>query len=218
MEEKLEIFYVRHADAVDPAIDGRDVCDREVTALGKKQLELLGKRFEGCHFDAVLSSPLVRCVETAAAICNSLDERPVMELVPELIERGSTPGYAGCSLDYLSRYYDKLTVCRDNIFGGEGADFPNKEKSEAMERARAVIAYLKKRFTFGQKILVVSHACFGNSFLPSAVSIREEEFRFTLFNTSVSKVKYTPDGVERISFMNDCSHLLPIMPEFQFEI
>lgn len=218
MEEKLEIFYVRHADTVGAGSEDRDKCDKGISELGEKQLELLSKRFEGRHFDAVLSSPLVRCVRTAAAICNSLDEKPVIELVPELIERGSTPGYAGCSLDYLSKYYNKLAFCEDNIFGGEGGDFPNEEKSDAMERARAVIAYLKERFTFGQKILVVSHACFGNSFLPSAVSIREEDFRFTLFNTSVSKVKYTPDGVERISFMNDVSHLLSIMPEFYYDI
>ena len=218
MEEKLEFFFIRHADACEPDSEGRDVCDRKVTALGEKQLLLLGERFAGAHFDAVLSSPLVRCVKTAAAVANRLDDHPVIEIVPELIEKGATPNYAGCPLSYLTQYYDNLKLCEDTIFGFGGGNFPNVTKSEAMERARCLVKYLKNRFTYGQKVLLFSHACFGNSFLPSAIHIREEEFRMTLFNTSVSKIKYTPDGVERMSFQNDVSHLLSIMPEFQYEI
>lgn len=218
MEEKLEIFFVRHADAASGSTDGRDKCDRDITELGITQCGLLAERFRGARFDAVLSSPLVRCVRTAASVANVLENHVPIEIVPELIERGSTPGYGGQPVEYLKRYYDDIVLCRDNIFGNEGADFPNDLKSDAMERARALVAYLKERYTYGQRIIMFSHACFGNSFLPSAISIREEDFRMTLYNTSVSKIKYTPDGVERMSFQNDTSHLLSIFPDFQYTI
>lgn len=218
-DNKLEIFFIRHADADKGATDDRDKCDRDITELGELQLEYLAKRFEGARFDAVLSSPLVRTVKTAAAVANVLADRPVIELVPELIEKGATHGYSGCGIDYLSRYYDRLTLCKDNIFGGEGGDFPNETKEEVLLRAKAVTEYLIKRFGYDKKIVVVSHGMFGINFYQAAMGIENEyDFRMTTHNTAVTKIKFTSDGVRRISFHNDCSHLLPIMPDFQYEI
>ncbi len=218
-DNKLEIFYIRHADADKGLCGDRDICDRDITELGELQLKYLAKRFEGARFDAVLSSPLVRTVKTAAAVANALEDKPVIEIVPELIERGATPGYNGCSLDYLSRYYPKLKMCEDNIFGGEGCDFANETKEDTLERAKAVIEYIRNRFDYGQKIVLVSHGVFGINFYQAAMGIENEyNFRMTTHNTAVTKIKFTPDGVRRISFHNDASHLLPIMPDFQYDI
>ena len=218
-DNKLEIFFIRHADADKGVTDDRDKCDRDITELGELQLKYLAKRFEGAKFDAVLSSPLVRTVKTAAAVAGALEDQPEIELVPELIERGATAGYSGCSIEYLKRYYPKLTLCKDNIYGGEGGDFPNETKEDVLLRARAVVEYIKNRFDFGQRIVVVSHGVFGINFYQAAMGIEKEyDFRMTTHNTAVTKIKFTPDGVRRISFHNDCSHLLPIQPDFQYEI
>lgn len=216
-ESKLEIFYIRHADTA-PVFDGRDECDRDISRLGEQQAAMLGEKLAGLSFDAVLCSPLVRCVKTAAAVCSRLADHPAIELVPELIEKGSTPNYAGAGLVYLSRYYDNMVQCPDLIFGAAPGVFPNVDKLEIMDRARAVTAYLRERFDYGQRILVFSHGSFGNSFLPSAVGIREEDFIFNIFHTSVSKVQYTPDGRNRIVFMNDVSHLHSIKPDYMFTL
>lgn len=218
-DNKLEIFYIRHADADAGSIDDRDKCDRDITELGELQLKYLAKRFEGAKFDAVLSSPLVRTVKTAAAVANALEDKPVIEIVPELIERGATPGYNGCGPEYLKRYYGKLKMCEDNIFGGEGTDFPNETKEDTLLRAKALVEYLQQRFDYGQKIILVSHGVFGINFYQAAMGIfNEYNFRMTTFNTAVTKIKFTPDGVRRISFHNDVSHLLPIMPDFQYDV
>lgn len=218
MQEKFEIYYVRHADTHGAGCGDRDKCDVDITELGEKQIELISKRLEGMKFDAVFSSPLVRCIKTAAGVCKRLDGHPEIEIMPELIERGSTENYAGCSISYLSQYYDRLKECEDIAFGEARGVFPNVTKSEAMERGRALAKYFCDRFTYGQKIIVFSHACFGNSFIPSAVGIREEDFIMTLMNTSLSKIKFTPDGVKRISFQNDISHLRPLMPNYEEEL
>ena len=218
-DEKLEIFYIRHADADKGVTDDRDRCDRDITELGELQLKYLAKRFEGAKFDAVLSSPLVRTVKTAAAVAGSLEGRPPIEIVPELIEKGATAGYSGCGLDYLKRYYDNIKLCEDNIYGGEGGDFPNEEKEDVLLRAKAVVEYIKNRFDYGQRIVVVSHGVFGINFYQAAMGITNEyDFRMTTHNTAVTKIKFTPDGVRRISFHNDVSHLLPILPNFQYDI
>ncbi len=216
--EYLDIFYIRHADAEKGLTGSRDKCDRDLTELGEKQLVYLAKRFEGASFDAVLSSPLVRTVKTAAAVAGALQNKPQIEIVPELIERGATPGYGGIGVEALKEYYPEIVMCKDNIFGGEGVDFPNEVKADALERAKAVIEYLLKRFNYGQKIAVVSHGAFGINFYQAAMGIfNDYDFRMTTHNTAVTKLRFQSDGVRRISFSNDVSHLLPIMPDYQFE-
>lgn len=217
--EKFEIFYIRHADADKGEVADRDRCDRDITPLGEEQLKYLAKRFRGAHFDAVLSSPLVRTVRTAAAVAEVLEGKPPVEIVPELIERGATPGYAGCGIPYLKRYYPNLVQCPDNIFGGEGGDFANETKEDTLLRSEAVIDYLLKRFGYGKRIILVSHGVFGINFYQAAMGIKTEyNFRMTTHNTAVTKLKFTSDGVRRISFSNDFSHLLPILPDFQYMV
>ena len=216
--ESFEIFYIRHADAEKGETAGRDVCDRDITPLGEKQLVYLAGRFEGAEFDAVLSSPLVRTVKTAAAVAGALKNRAAIEIVPELIEKGATPGYSGLPVEQLKAYYPEIVLCPDNIFGGEGGDFPNVTKADALQRAQALNKYFFERFGFGKRIAVVSHGAFAISFYQAAMGILNDyDFRMTTHNTAVTKIRFSPDGVRRISFANDVSHLLPLMPDYQYE-
>ena len=213
MEEKLEIFYVRHGETSSILFEERDTCDVNLTEIGEKQAELLGERFAGKHFDAVFSSPLVRAVRTAAAVCNKLDNHPTIEILPQIIENGSSYGYFGETKEYLSRYYDNLKINTDLPLM-----YNNLEDGDNDTRARAVVDYFKKKFTYGQKIIVFAHGSFGNHFLPQAVEMGAGNYILSLNNTSVSKIKYTSDGKQRISFSNDFSHLRPLMPDYEFTV
>lgn len=220
-EEKMEIYFVRHADVVGGATDDRDPCDRELTELGKQEIELLGDRFADVRFDAYFSSPLVRCVHTASAVLNRYPEHPVLEIMPEMVEKSTPVGYLGQDLDYLSRYYDNLTLCKDVIYGGPDHIFDKDSKIDCLRRMDAVIEYLRNRFGYGKRVIVFSHACIGNNFLQSAMDLHDEDltqFRMTMFNTSVSKVKFTSDGVRRVSFSNDISHLRPLFPHYELDM
>lgn len=213
MEEKLEIFYIRHGATSDGTHEGRNACDINLSEIGEKQAELLGERFGGKRFDAVFSSPLVRAVRTAAAVCNRLENHPEIEILPQLIENGTDYGYFGESIEYLGRYYDSLKL---------NADMPPMydliEESDNDKRARAIVDYFKGRFTYGQRIAVFAHGSFGNHFLSQAVDMGKGSFILSLNNTSVSKIKYTSDGKQRLSFCNDFSHLRELMPDYEFEI
>ena len=213
MEEKFEIFYVRHGETDISLLEGRDTCDVNLSETGVKQAELLGERLAGAHFDAVFSSPLVRAVRTAAAVCRRLDGQPEIELLPQIIENGSSYGYFGESVEYLSRYYEKLKTNTDLPLM-----YDNLEDSDNDARARAVIDYFKSRFTYGQKIIVFAHGSFGNHFLPQAVEMGDGNYILSINNTSLSKIKYTSDGKQRLSFVNDFSHLRPLMPDYEFTV
>lgn len=63
------VYVIRHAEAegnLYRRIQGH--YDGKVTSQGKKQIELLRKRFEGVHIDAVYSSDLTRTMETSTAL------------------------------------------------------------------------------------------------------------------------------------------------------
>lgn len=213
MEDKLELFYVRHGETDNSLIEDRDTCDVNLTAKGEKQAELLGESLKGKKFDAVFSSPLVRAVRTAAAVCKNLENHPEIELLPQIIENGSSYGYFGETTDYLSKYYDRFKVNNDlPLF------YDNLSDEDNDKRAKAVIEYFRKRFTYGQKIIVFAHGSFGTHFITQAVDMSSENIIFSLNHTSVSKIKYTPDGKQRISYTNNVDHLKPIFENYLFDI
>lgn len=215
----LEIYYIRHADAESGPADGRDICDRDITPLGRKQLELLAERFKGVRIDAVFSSPLVRTVKTAAAVAEAVGGNIGIETVPGLIEKGSTPGYYGLPLTELKKYYSNISICSDVNCRLPGIGEETESKADCMERARAVIDYISNRFVPGQRVVIVSHGSFGISFYQAAMGITTDYgFRFTTDNTAVTKMRFEPDGVRRISFQNDVSHLIPEFPEYRFRM
>lgn len=213
MEEKFEIFYIRHGDTTGSGFDDRNECDIGLSELGEKQIELLGKRFKGKSFDAVFSSPLIRAVKTAAAVCNQLEIKPTIEIMPQIIENGSTYGYSGMGVQYLKKYYNNIKYNEDMP---QILNIETDEDNDA--RARAVIKYFKSRFTYGQKILVVAHGSFGTHFLSQAVEMGAGNYILSQYNTGVSKIKYTTDGKQRISFSNDISHLREIVPNYEFDV
>ena len=212
-EEKFEIFYIRHADTSSD-YGNRSQCDVDLSPLGEKQILLLGERFRDKSFDAVFCSPLIRCVKTCAAVMNTLKDKPTVEIVPELIENGTIPGYRGVDLDLIHEYYSDAVLCKDKIIDFE-SNFTDEENDI---RAKAIVEYFKKRFTYGQKIAVFCHGSLGNHFIPAAVEMGEGNYILSISHTSVSKIKYTPDGKQRISFLDDISHLRPIFENYEFEI
>ncbi len=213
-DERFEIFYVRHGDTSGAGCGDRSKCDVDLTELGLKQAELLGERFAGAQFDAVYSSPLVRCVRTAAATLKRLGGSTQLIIMPELIENGTVPGYPGADIDYLKRYWENIRLCEDEVYGL----VPNQNDEQNDARAKLLTDYFKSKYTYGQKILVFCHGSFGNHFIPAAVDMLQGDFVLSLNNTSVSKMKFTPDGRQRLSFCNDVSHLRNIMPDFDFTV
>lgn len=213
MEEKFEIFYVRHGDTGGASCDDRDSCDVSLSDTGRAQAELLRQRLEGARFDAVFSSPLVRCVETASIVCAGLEGDPEIEIFPGIIENGSTYGYFGQTPEYLGRYYPHLVLNTDlPPYYGNVTDEDNDR------RARIAAGYFRSRFTYGQRILLFCHGSFANHFLPQAVEMNGGNFILSCNNTSLSKIKYTADGKQRLSFVNDFSHLRPLMPDYEFTV
>lgn len=81
----MDLFLIRHAQAQpdDPAVED---AHRPLTERGRKDARKLGKllRRAGVSLDAIITSPLVRAVETAELVAVGLRFDAAIEVAPEL--------------------------------------------------------------------------------------------------------------------------------------
>jgi len=81
----MMLYVLRHGRAEDP-IPGGDDGDRGLTQAGTDRMReaAAGMRMMGLKFDAILTSPLVRAVETAAIVSEVYDRKPAPQIVRAL--------------------------------------------------------------------------------------------------------------------------------------
>lgn len=200
-KDSFEIIFIRHAETDYDDWAGRDPSDGELTARGEEQCRELGERLKDLQIDAYISSSLLRAFKTATGVCKAKGDEPLLEICPELIECGCTPGYFGCSEEYLQRYYKNTRLC-ESLYGKGKHDFPCATKEENDVRAKKVIDYLKSRFTFGERVAVFSHHGILEHLIPTALGVEPHVFRFALDNVSMTAVSFERDGNVVLRYVN----------------
>ena len=189
----LEIVFIRHAETDYTDIGDRDNCDGELTEKGEMQCTQLGRKLENTEFDAYITSSLLRAFKTATGVVKAKKDEPLLEICPELIECGCTEGYFGCSEEYLNKYYTNTKMC-ENLYGEGKHSFPCATKEDNDIRAQKIMDYLKKRFTFGERVAVFSHHGMLEHLIATALGVKPHVFRFSLDNISMTTVWLCRDG------------------------
>lgn len=221
MIKELEIYFIRHAQSTgNAAPDAENVPfdehhDPWLTEKGLEQADLLGKAFRDVKFDAVYSSAMRRTLTTAKGLVSYMDEKPVINLMPNLSERGIPDTYPGQSIDELKNIYADIKVAEG--FDEKGTLITQDKgvpDSVTLGRAKAVLDYLRDRYSAGEKIAVVSHAAFLTYVIFYIFGIREimPDFDTDIYNTGVTKVTFykkgtNPYGDVVFSYINDTRHL-----------
>ncbi len=87
----VEVFLIRHAEAVDETLDLRDPL-RHLTAHGRTQAKSLGDRLRwyDCEPTHIWTSPLVRAVQTAELVAAGLQTATSVDVLPALAPGEST--------------------------------------------------------------------------------------------------------------------------------
>ncbi len=191
--DTLQIIFIRHAQTDYDDIGDRDPSDGELTAEGEQQCLALGEKLKGLSIDAYITSSLLRSFKTAVGVCKAKSDEPILEICPELVECGCTPGYYGCSEEYLKKYYKNTKMC-EKFFGTERYEFGCEAFQDNVIRAEKVISYIKNRFSYGNRVAVFSHHGFLEYLIPTALGVKPHIFRFSLDNTSMSVVDFCRDG------------------------
>ncbi|AYF72975.1 histidine phosphatase family protein [Nocardia yunnanensis] len=205
--EPTTLLLLRHGEtALTPErrFSGSGGDDPALSETGRRQAEAVAARLaESGTVHAVVSSPLRRCRETAAATAGKLGldvrlasglreadfgawegltfaeirERHPDELAHWLVSPSAVPGGTGESLESVTR---RVEWSRDKLL----AQFP------------------------GQRVLVVSHVAPLRTLVRLALGAPPESlFRMEIAAASLSEVAYYPDGTASVRSLNDTTHL-----------
>lgn len=185
----LMLYFVRHAQSMgnadsentDPSVVlDYDKENPSLSPLGFKQAEAVGKRFIGEKLTAMYSSPYLRTKQTAQTILK----------------------YADCETFLDNRLTEICSAQTETGF----CEFDESPQAIRL-RADAFLSDIRRQYTNGEKILVVSHGGFIGSMIFEILNIREPSVRMCVYNASVSKINFFKDGTIKIAMLNDTAHI-----------
>ena len=198
----MVLYIIRHAYSRantplqhpwDPRVDAYEESDCSLTHTGIKQAKLLGDRMANVEVDYLLCSPYHRAVATAAYAISKMDKKPVIEILPDLIELKSgydeihVPDDVLCEM-YPWTEYQHLPPVYEKLDGS---------KEAAYERAEAVRDYILSRFTKHDKVMIVSHRNLLRTFnyvLSGFPRDRVGEIHLEVDNASISVIEFVDEG------------------------
>lgn len=196
-----EIVLVRHAESqgnLEGVWMGRT--DGELSEAGEASLDPLGKRLSDWEFDAVISSPLTRARQTAAAFS---DEVEIDEDFIE-IDLGNWEGML--FTDVQDRHGEELQEAirtRNLPMGGTGETI-----NQVGERALSAVDRLLEQMGDNERVAVVTHGGFMQSVLHRHLAGDGRRIHAFTSNTGITRI-VQQFGRPRLATFNDTGHLGP---------
>lgn len=211
-EHADELFIVRHADAIpeeDEIIPSGVYDDLPLSRLGRQQAQALAERLSNVHFDAMYSSPLKRCLQTAAPLAERLGLTPiVVEGIKEIRLGDIRPlpedgkDLAALTQALQERQRDIVRVAGET---GHWDGIPDSESSREFRR-RVVEAFDEiANKHIGERIIAFAHGGVVNAYADEVLGL-ERDFLYPAVNTSITVVRVA--GKQRVLYiLNDFSHI-----------
>ncbi|MFD4591357.1 bifunctional RNase H/acid phosphatase [Streptomyces rubiginosohelvolus] len=201
------LVLLRHGETAltpEKRFSGSGGTDPELSAVGRGQAERAAGHFAALGtVQEIVSSPLRRCRETAAAVAArlGLDVR-----IDESLRETDFGAWEGLTFgEVRERYGDDLTAwlaSPDTAPTGGGESFAQVAERVAAARDRLVARYA------GRTVLLVTHVTPIKTFVRLALGAPPEAlFRMELSAASISTVAYYGDGNASVRLLNDTSHL-----------
>jgi probable phosphoglycerate mutase len=208
-----ELFIVRHADAIpgeDEIIPSGIYDDLPLSRTGREQAQALAERLGGLSFDAIYSSPVRRCLETAAPLAKRLGMTPIITEGLKEIKLGNIRPLPddGQDLAALTKALQERQLDIVRIAGetGHWDGIPDSEQSIAF-RQRVVETFDEIASKhIGQRILAFAHGGVINAYIAEVLGL-EKDFFFPAANTSITIVRASEK--HRVLYvLNDVGHIM----------
>ncbi|MFD8711072.1 bifunctional RNase H/acid phosphatase [Streptomyces anulatus] len=201
------LVLLRHGETAltpEKRFSGSGGTDPELSATGRGQAERAAGHFAALGtVQEIVSSPLRRCRETAAAVAGrlGLDVR-----IDEGLRETDFGAWEGLTFgEVRERYADDLTAwlaSPDTAPTGGGESF-----AEVAERVAAARDRIVSR-SAGRTVLLVTHVTPIKTLVRLALGAPPEAlFRMELSAASISTVAHYADGNASVRLLNDTSHL-----------
>ncbi|GAB0101429.1 hypothetical protein JMUB6875_03930 [Nocardia sp. JMUB6875] len=201
------LLLVRHGEtALTPErrFSGSGGSDPELSATGRRQAEAVaGVLATLGPVHAVVSSPLRRCRETAAATAGKLGLEVQVAAGLREADFGVWEGLTFAEI--RARYPEELAEWLASpaaVPGGTGESMDSVTRRVEESRDKLLAQFP------GQRVLVVSHVAPLRTLVRLALGAPPESlFRMELAAASLSEVAYYPDGSASVRSLNDTAHL-----------
>jgi 2,3-bisphosphoglycerate-dependent phosphoglycerate mutase len=207
-----ELYIVRHADAIpgpEEIIPSGVYDNLPLSRVGREQAQALAERLSKVSFDAIYSSPLRRCLETAAPLAESLHMTPIVIEDLKEIRLGEVRPIPkdGKDLDslYQALQARQIDIVRIAAETGNWDSIPGSEPSRVF-RKRVVDAIddIAHKHT-GERVLIFAHGGVVNAYAAEVIGLAKDFF-FPAANTSITVVRVA--GTYRVLYiLNDVAHL-----------
>ncbi len=207
-----ELFIVRHGDALpgpDELIPSGIYDDLPLSSIGREQAQALAERLAPLHFDAMYSSPLRRCQDTAAPLAERWGMTPTIVSDIREIRLGDIrplpsdkQDIAALSKALQERQFDIIRVA------GESGNWDSIENSEPSKAFRQRVVNALDEIAnnhLGERIIAFAHGGVINAYAAEVLGL-DKDFFFPAANTSITVVRVS--GKQRVLFvMNDIAHV-----------
>lgn len=215
------LYLIRHAQSQNNA---RPVyCrveDPPLTAVGRLQTQYLAGWVLECEFDMLVTSPVLRAVQTTRAIhdCtghhvhvwdNLFEEGGIFRGIGPLANEGG-PGLKRSQISAQAASSPELCTLDPSLKEAGWWGRPRESADEAARRTSEVV----KRLTLcvsnqERRVVVVTHAAFKRRLLDSLLGKGGELLNVNrLSNAGVTKLKFD-SGAWRLSYLDEVAHLPP---------
>jgi probable phosphoglycerate mutase len=200
------IYLARHGETERSEADvyyGRS--SSPLTALGKRQSELLAHRLRLHALRAIYSSPLDRCIYLAELVATPLQLTPIV--VPELteIDHGQWEGLsrqeveARHGTEYVRWTMDPASASPS---GGESG-------YAVASRVIPIVASIAERHR-GESVLLVGHNTVNRIVLCHYLGLSLMEYRNKVVQmpTALNQIVFRSGFLPRVTLLNDTAHLM----------
>jgi probable phosphoglycerate mutase len=213
----MQLVLLRHGECLgqcDPALGHEP--DTPLSERGRQQAHCVAQALERAQITKILSSPLLRSLETAHLIAEHLQVEQIMVWMT-LREMWSTP-HRGAQRTALQQRFPRSQLPPD-VRDDEWYYAPDQHET-MIARADQVLQTINKTYDDDDRILIVSHGFALNFLLHRLLGIADTTLHlFDLANCAISTLQLIPEhrreqyagfpaiGVE-IGRVNDISHLV----------
>lgn len=206
------IIVIRHCESAGNTsgiFNGQIDCD--ISETGKKQLDLLTLRCRNIHFQAIISSPLLRAYKTAQAVNRYRDleiqtDDRFMEIYGGAYENTLWSELPVRFPEETRKWYED-----PGSFQAPGGE----SMKQVYDRVWAGLLDLVRRYP-NQTVCVTSHGCAIRNMMCHAMGYPLERIGEVPWcnNTSLTSLVFDGDGKVRVEYFNDYSHLTPDTSNF----
>jgi broad specificity phosphatase PhoE len=209
----VELFIVRHADAIpdkDEIIPSGIYDNLPLSRIGREQAQALAERLSSLNFDAMYSSPLRRCLETAAPLALRLGMTPIIADGLKEIKLGNIRPLPddGQDLAALTKALQERQLDIVRIAGetGHWDIIPDSEPSKAFRKRVVETMDEIAHNHIGQRVLAFAHGGVINAYVAETLGL-QKDFFFPAANTSITVVRAA--GKHRVLYiLNDVGHIM----------